>query len=99
MATLTLYETADSYTPQGELRCEATRSMALIVTNNPVMAQFAIASPPGLKAAAYPFLAEERRMLPGAWGWTEVDFQGSPIVGVRVRSAMSGKPGFVTVHA
>lgn len=92
-------DTTDGYTDQATLRFNATDRVTLVVSNNPVFAQFALENPPGLKPEAYTFDPDERRMLLAAWVWDPADFNGRRIVGCRVRSAVTGQSANVTIHA
>lgn len=89
----------DVYTELSTLRFEPVARVSIIVTNNPIFAQFAIADPPGLYGSAYDFRPDERRMLLAVWNWSTTDFDGKLIVGVRVRNAVAGSPAQVTIHA
>lgn len=89
----------DQYNEAATLRCEAATQVTVIVSNAPVFAQFAVEDPPGLRAADYQFLPDERRMLLASWVWDTADFNGKRIVGVRVRNAVTGTPANVTIHA
>lgn len=98
--TLDAYATWDDYTVQGELRVSpAQDQVTLTVLNNPVFAQFAVARPPGHHPEYYTYDATERRMIQGNYEWGLADFNGAKVVGIRVRSAVAGNPGVVTIHA
>lgn len=98
--TLDAYATQDAYTAAGELRVSpAQDQVTLTVLNNPVFAQFAVARPPGKHPEYYTFDNVERRMIQGSYEWGAADFNGVKVVGIRVRSAVPGSPGIVTIHA
>lgn len=102
MPSLDNFQAENTYTTLGTLRFEPVEQVTVIVTNAAIFAQFAIADPPGLRAAAYDWETLERRMLMASWVWGRSDFRGREIVGVRVRKAVTtgtGTPPIVTIHA
>lgn len=76
--------------------------MTIAVSNAPVLARFAVVTPPGtLRDTYYDFQAAERDMANGvAWGWTPDDFpEGNAIVGIMVKSEILNTPAIITIHA
>lgn len=98
MPALTDFSTTDIYTPAGELRFLPAEMVTITVTNAPVMAQFAVEESARHPEAAS-FDGVDRKMLLALYTWTKADFLGRRIVGVKLKSAVPGSPGIVTVSA
>lgn len=90
--------TGDAYTEANTLYIDPpVTQVTVIVSNAPVFAQFALSD--GLRGGANAFQGVERRMLLASWTWDTSDFRGQMISGIRVRSAVTGSPAKVTIHA
>lgn len=98
MAALNGYETQDDYTENGTLLFIPSQLVSVTVTNNPILAQFQVATVRQMKPGSFPW-SDERRMLLMLYNWTPDDFQGFPIVGIRVRSAVPGSSAIVDINA
>jgi hypothetical protein len=76
------------------------RTLTIVVTNAAVYAQFRFTEVGRtLHPEAYSWEPDERFLIPGVWLFTEQDFNGQFIVGVRARSALGTAPAQVSLHA
>lgn len=92
--------TADGYTSSMTLEgSRPANSVLLQVMNAPVLAQFKLV-PKGLQwnRASAEWEPLEEEMVQGVWTWSPLDFDGREIMGVRVRSEVTGKPAQVTMR-
>lgn len=92
--------TSDGYQ---EFRFSRVQRVTIAVSNAPILAQFAVVATndPSMRDQAYAYEGGERDMQNGiVWGWdAEKDFGAVGIVGLQIKSEISGKPALVTIHA
>lgn len=95
--------TTDTYTDAGTLTlAHPIENMTLTVLNASILAQFRLVPVGNYNIAAGDWLPDEREMIPGVWNWRPADFGGGSsgqLVGVRVRSQITGTPARVTINA
>lgn len=81
------------------IRFEPRNIITVTVNNNPILAQFAVANPPGMQSDAYGWLPDDYPMQLAVYNWTAEDFGGFPIVGFRYKSLIAASPAVVSVIA